>query len=53
MLRILLATCERALEAFQAADNRLDDGFVLDLERVMARSRVELAGLTERDLDPS
>ena len=42
MLAILLATCERALEAFQAADNPLDEEFVRDLERVTARTRAEL-----------
>ncbi len=42
MLAILLATCERSLEAFQAADNPLDEEFVRDLERVMARTRGEL-----------
>ena len=42
MLAILLATCEKALEAFQAADNPLDEEFVRDLERVMARTRGQL-----------
>jgi hypothetical protein len=43
MLMILLATCERALEAFQAADNAVDEAFVADLERIIARTRDELA----------
>jgi hypothetical protein len=48
MLTILLATCERALRAFQAADNPLDDEFVRDLERVMARTRGELVAFANR-----
>jgi hypothetical protein len=48
MLAILLATCERALEVFQAADNRLDEAFVRDLERVMARTRGELVAFATR-----
>ena len=39
---ILIATCERALEAFQAADNQIDEEFVADLERIMIRTRSEL-----------
>ena len=42
---ILLATCERALEAFQAADNPVDREFVTDLERVIERTRRELDAL--------
>jgi hypothetical protein len=45
MLTILLATSERALEAFQAADNPVDDEFVRDLERIIERTRGELARL--------
>ena len=41
-LVILLATCERALEAFQAAHNLSDEEFVVDLERIIARTRREL-----------
>jgi hypothetical protein len=48
VLAILLATCERALEAFQAADNPLDEDFVRDLERVMARTRGELVAFATR-----
>jgi hypothetical protein len=48
MLTILLATCERALEAFQAADNPLDEEFVRDLEGVMARTRGELVAFAAR-----
>ena len=47
MLRILLAASERALEAFQAADNPDDSDFVADLERIVSRTRAELASLGE------
>jgi hypothetical protein len=53
MLAILLATCERALEAFEAADNPLDEAFVRDLERVMARTRGELVAFASRKDKPS
>jgi hypothetical protein len=46
MLRILIAACETARNAFQAADNRVDDELLADLERVIERSRVELQALT-------
>ncbi len=45
MLRILLAAAERALEAFQAADNPVDDEFVEDLERIVDRTRAELGAI--------
>jgi hypothetical protein len=45
LLLILLATCERALEAFSAADNALDESFVGDLEHIVARTRQELKAL--------
>jgi hypothetical protein len=48
LLTILLATCERSLEAFQAAGNTLDDDFVSDLERIIARTRGELDTLSSR-----
>ena len=51
MLRILLATSERALEAFQAADNPVDTEFVADLERIVDRTRLELAALDRSDGD--
>jgi hypothetical protein len=41
MLTILLAVCERAIEAFQAR-SVLDEGFVVDLERIRDRTRSEL-----------
>lgn len=49
MLLILLATCERSLEAFQAADNQMDEEFVVDLERIMARTRRELEAFAKAD----
>ena len=49
LLKILIATGEKALEAFQASDNPLDTEFVADLERVITRSRGELAALTGSD----
>jgi hypothetical protein len=48
VLLILLATCERALEAFQVAENVSDDSFVEDLERIIARTRRELEVLAEQ-----
>lgn len=47
LLRILIATGERALEAFYASENPVDADFVAELERIIARSRDELAALTE------
>ena len=47
LLRILIATGERALEAFHASENPVDADFVAELERIIARSRDELAALTE------
>jgi hypothetical protein len=42
ILLILLATGERALEAFRAADNPIDREFVVELERIVQRTRDEL-----------
>lgn len=47
LLRILIATGERAIEAFHASDNPVDADFTAELERIIARSRDELAALTE------
>ena len=52
MLVILLATCERALEAFHAADNAVDSGLVADLERVAERTRSEIAALAASSSGP-
>jgi hypothetical protein len=42
MLRILHASCTTALDAFRAADNPVDAELVLDLERMVERTRLEL-----------
>lgn len=47
LLLILLAASERALEAFQAADNPVDEEFVGDLERIVARTRAELDAIAQ------
>ena len=49
MLRILLATCETALDAFRAADNPIDTGFVAELVLITDRTRQELAALADHD----
>jgi hypothetical protein len=49
ILLILLATCERALEAFRAADNPTDKAFVADLERIVKRTRGELKHFRQAD----
>jgi hypothetical protein len=48
MLAILLAASERALEAFSVADNPLDESFVTDLERIVARTRQELEAISHK-----
>ena len=48
ILKILIAASETALDAFRAADNRVDDELVTDLERVLQRSRQELASLAAK-----
>ncbi len=47
-MRILIACGEKAIEAFQASANVKDEQLLVDLERVVERSRDELAVLTER-----
>jgi hypothetical protein len=42
MLRILHATCATALDAFRAADNPVDAQLVINLEKMVERTRVEL-----------
>ncbi len=49
MLVILLATCERTLEAFEEADDPVDPDFIGDLERVIERTRDELAAFRDSD----
>jgi hypothetical protein len=48
MLRILLATCETALNAFRAADNPIDEEFVAELQRIAERTRRELAAIADQ-----
>jgi hypothetical protein len=45
LLRILVATGEKTIEAFHAAGNPVDVDFLSELERVIERSRQELAAL--------
>ena len=43
MLKILVATCETTLDALNAADNPVDGQLIVDLEKLVARTRAELA----------
>ena len=47
LLMILQSTCETTLQAFRTADNPLDDEFVADLQRIIARTDQELEALRE------
>jgi hypothetical protein len=42
MLKILHAACKTALDAFYAGDNLIDRELILDLEKMVARTRLEL-----------
>jgi hypothetical protein len=42
MLQILHAACKTALDAFYAADNLIDRELILDLEKMVVRTRLEL-----------
>lgn len=42
MLMILHAACRTALEAFHAADNLIDRQLVVDLEKMVERTRLEI-----------
>lgn len=53
LLKILIAAGERASDAFRASANIKDEELLADLERVVARSRDELAVLTENLGNPS
>jgi len=46
MLRILYGACSTALDAFRAADNRIDDQLVADLETMVERTAGEIERLT-------
>jgi hypothetical protein len=48
LLGILIACGEKAIEAFHASDNPVDEDFVVELERIIERSRQELAALTDK-----
>jgi hypothetical protein len=45
MLILLLATCEQSLRVFKAADSPVDAQLVLDLEKMVERTRRELETL--------
>ena len=45
---MLIACGEKAIEAFHASDNPVDDDFVADLERIIERSRREVAALSTK-----
>ena len=45
LLRILIGCGEKAIEAFQASAKIEDEALLADLERVVARSRHELAAI--------
>ena len=54
MLAILIAAGEKAIEAFHAtSSNPVDADFLMDLERVVERSRKELMALTQKSSTPS
>jgi hypothetical protein len=53
LLTILIAAGEKAIEAFHASANPVDADFLMDLERVVARSRKELMALTQKSSTPS
>ena len=46
MLVILIAACDTAKTAFQAADNPVDVALLADLSRMIERSEAELEKLT-------
>ena len=45
----MIATGEKTIEAFQASANPVDTEFLVELERVIDRSRKELAVLAQKD----
>ena len=47
MLRILYATCGTALDAFHTAGNPVDVQLVVDLEKMVERTRAELERFAE------
>ena len=53
MLRILYGACSAALDAFRAADNRIDDKLVADLEAMVERTKAEIERLSAQLARPS
>jgi len=51
LLTILIACGDKAIEAFQASANPVDEDFVAELERIIERSRQELAVLQKRKME--
>jgi hypothetical protein len=49
LLTILIATGEKAIEAFRASANPVDADFLMELERIIGRSRKELDLLAQKD----
>jgi hypothetical protein len=49
----LIAAAEKAVEAFHASANPVDADFLADLERIVERSRTELAALKQKTSAPS
>ena len=47
LLTILIATGEKAIEAFHASANPVDSDFLVELERIIECSRKELLALAE------
>lgn len=46
MLRILYGACSASLDAFQAADNPVDEELVVDLETMVERTKGEIERLS-------
>jgi hypothetical protein len=53
MLRILYGACAAALDAFRAADNPIDEQLVVDLEKMVERTRVEIQRLATGGAEPA
>lgn len=51
-LRILHGACAAALDAFHAADNPIDEQLVLDLEKMVERTRREIDRLSTFLVEP-
>jgi hypothetical protein len=53
MLRILYGACAAALDAFQEADNPVDERLVVDLETMVERTHGEIERLSARLANPA